>query len=60
MAEVRVGQSSDALVALQTDAGRLLARVARRSLQRLNITPGIRLHAIIKTVSIAPSDGGAA
>ncbi|MEE4637655.1 MAG: molybdenum ABC transporter ATP-binding protein [Wenzhouxiangella sp.] len=58
--EVRLGQGSDALVALQTDAGRLLARVTRRSLQRLNITPGIRLHAIIKTVSIAPSDVGAA
>ncbi|MFP4207399.1 MAG: molybdenum ABC transporter ATP-binding protein [Wenzhouxiangella sp.] len=57
--EVRVGQGSDALVALKTEAGRLLARVTRRSLKRLDIAPQARLHAIIKTVSIAPSDVGA-
>ncbi len=56
--EVRVGQGSDALVALQTGAGRLLARVTRRSISRLEVAAGVRLHAVIKTVSIAPSDIG--
>ena len=46
------------MVAVDTSAGRLLARITRRSAQALGLAPGVEVHAIIKTVSVAPADIG--
>lgn len=56
--EVRTGKGPGAIVALDTSAGRLLARVTRRSAEALGLAPGIMTYAIIKTVSVAPADIG--
>lgn len=57
--EVRPGDGPGAIVALDTPAGRILARITRRSAGALALSPGAEAHAIIKTVSVAPSDIGA-
>ena len=56
--EVSAGQGPGAVVALSTPAGRVLARVTRRSVAALGLAPGLACHAIVKTVSIAPGDVG--
>jgi molybdate transport system ATP-binding protein len=59
--EVRAGEGPGALVSVDTAAGRVLARITRRSVAALEIAPGVRVHAVIKTVAVAPDDvGGAA
>lgn len=57
--EVRPGEGPGALVALETPAGRLLARITRRSVQALDLSEGVTVHAVIKSVAVAPSDIGA-
>jgi molybdate transport system ATP-binding protein len=56
--EVRPGEGPGALVSIDTAAGRLLARVTRRSADRLGLAPGVTAHAVLKTVAIAPADIG--
>jgi molybdate transport system ATP-binding protein len=56
--EVRAGEGPGALVALDTPAGRLLARITRRSVASLQLAPGVAVHAVVKSVSVAPSDVG--
>ena len=56
--QVRAGEGPGAIVSLDTDAGRVLARVTRRSVAALNLQPGLRVFAVVKTVSIAPQDVG--
>lgn len=46
------------VVALDTGAGPLLARITRRSADRLGLGVGTACHAILKTVAIAPEDIG--
>jgi molybdate transport system ATP-binding protein len=58
VAEVRGGDGPGALVALDTSAGRVLARVTRRSVQALDLAPGVRAFAVVKSVSAAPADIG--
>lgn len=59
--EIRAGEGPGALVAIDTPAGRLLARITRRSARVLELAPGVDVHAVIKSVSVAPADiGGAA
>jgi len=58
VAEVRPGEGPGALVALDTPAGRLLARITRRSAAALGLAPGVGVHAVVKTVSVAPADVG--
>ncbi len=58
VAEVRPGEGPGAIVALETAAGRVLARITRRSAAALGIAPGVEVHAVVKTVSVAPSDIG--
>lgn len=53
---IRTGHGPGALVAITTRSGRLLARVTRRSLQTLELSPGTEIYAVIKTVAIAPQD----
>ena len=57
---VRSGDGPGALVSLDTLAGRLLARVTRRSVAALDLTPGTTCFAIVKTVAIAREDVGGA
>ncbi len=55
---IRAGDGPGALVALQTPAGRVLARVTRRSAEALALTQGVACYAIVKTVAIAREDIG--
>lgn len=57
--EVRAGDGPGAIVALDTPAGRVLARITQRSARALGLAPGIAAHAVIKSVSVAPADVGA-
>jgi molybdate transport system ATP-binding protein len=57
---LREGDGPGALVTVQTPAGRILARVTRRSAQALGLAPGVDCHAVVKTLAIAPEDVGAA
>ncbi|MFD2740112.1 molybdenum ABC transporter ATP-binding protein [Sulfitobacter aestuarii] len=59
IAELRPGDGPGAIVALDTPAGRLLARITRRSAAALGLAQGGSAHAVIKAVSIAPADIGA-
>jgi molybdate transport system ATP-binding protein len=58
--ELRSGDGPGAIVALDTAGGRVLARITRRSAEALGLTPGMDVHAIIKTVSVAAADVGGA
>ena len=55
---IRTGGGPGAMVALQTPAGRVLARVTKRSAQALALVPGADCFAVVKTVSIAPENIG--
>ncbi|MCW1931833.1 molybdenum ABC transporter ATP-binding protein [Pararhodobacter zhoushanensis] len=57
--EVRAGDGPGAMVSLDTPAGRLLARITGRSATALGLAPGVRCHAVIKTVAVAPENIGA-
>ncbi len=56
---VRPGEGPGTIVSLATPAGRVLARVTRRSADALGLAPGVTCFAIVKTVSIAPENVGA-
>lgn len=56
--DIRSGQGPGAIVSLDTPAGRILARVTRRSATRLGLQPGTKCHAVIKSVALAPQDIG--
>lgn len=56
--DIRVGAGPGALLALDTQAGRLLARVTRRSMAAMGLQVGSRAYAVIKTVAMAPEDVG--
>lgn len=53
---IRSGDGPGAIVSLRTQAGRVLARITRRSVATLDLAPGVTCHAIVKTVAIAPED----
>ncbi len=52
------GQGPGTIVSVRTRAGTVLARVTRRSAEALSLAPGLPVHAIVKTVAIAPEDVG--
>ncbi|WP_299351260.1 molybdenum ABC transporter ATP-binding protein [uncultured Shimia sp.] len=56
--QVRSGEGPVAIVSLDTSAGRVLARVTRRSVEAMGLAPGLKVYAVVKTVSIAPQDVG--
>jgi molybdate transport system ATP-binding protein len=58
VAEIRTGDGPGAIVSLDTSAGRLLARITRRSATALGLSPGTACHAVIKTVAVAPENVG--
>jgi molybdate transport system ATP-binding protein len=57
---IHAGDGPGAIVALSTPAGTLLARLTKRSVARLDLSPGKDCYAILKTVAIAPENVGVA
>jgi molybdate transport system ATP-binding protein len=57
---LRQGEGPGALVQLDLAGQRLLARVTRRSALALDLTPGLAVHVIVKSVSVAQGDVGMA
>ncbi|TMV03259.1 molybdenum ABC transporter ATP-binding protein [Ruegeria sediminis] len=55
---IRSGEGPGAIVSVQTRAGMILARITRRSSEALGLRQGMKCHAVIKTVAIAPEDIG--
>ncbi len=55
---IRAGDGPGAIVSIKTQAGVVLARVTRRSVQALGLQPGSHCYAVIKTVALAPQDVG--
>ncbi|MBN2760698.1 MAG: molybdenum ABC transporter ATP-binding protein [Rhodobacteraceae bacterium] len=58
IAELRSGDGPGAIVALDTVAGRVLARITRRSAVAMELQKGTMVHAVVKTVSVAGLDIG--
>ena len=55
---VRAGEGPGAIASIRTVAGPILARVTRRSAERLGLEPGAPCYAVIKAVAVAPEDVG--
>jgi molybdate transport system ATP-binding protein len=55
---IRDGGGPGAIVSLETPAGRVLARVTRRSAGALQLATGVTCFAVIKAVAVAPGDIG--
>ena len=55
---VRSGQGPGAIVQLQCGSDRMLARITQRSALALDLRPGRKVHAVVKSVSIARTDVG--
>ncbi|MDE4134834.1 molybdenum ABC transporter ATP-binding protein [Phaeobacter sp. QD34_3] len=56
--QIRTGEGPGAMVSLATPAGRILARVTKRSAQALDLQEGGSCYAVVKSVAIAPGDVG--
>ena len=56
--EVRLGDGPGALVRLRAGDEALLARITRRSARVMELQPGLRLHAVLKAVSVAQENAG--
>ncbi len=56
--EVRLGDGPAALVRLRAGEEALLARITRRSARVMDLQPGLRLHAVLKAVSVAQENAG--
>jgi molybdate transport system ATP-binding protein len=59
VAALHEGQGPGVLVRLDLGGEFLLARVTRRSAATLDLRPGLVVHAVLKTVSVAQTDVGA-
>jgi molybdate transport system ATP-binding protein len=55
---LRDGSGPGVIVQMQCGSDRLLARITRRSADRMGLKPGDSVHAVIKSVSIARTDIG--
>ncbi len=58
VATVTQTDATSALIQLHLGTDLLLARITRRSAEALTLQPGTPVHAILKTVAIAPGDIG--
>lgn len=56
--DIRTGDGPGAIVSIDTRAGRVLARVTRRSITALGLSQGQSVYAVIKSVAVAPEDIG--
>lgn len=55
---LRSGGGPGAIVSVDTQAGRILARITRRSAAALELSEGVTCYAVVKSVSVAPQDIG--
>lgn len=55
---IHTGDGPGAMVRLATPAGVILARITQRSAAALGLAPGVRAHAVMKSVAPAPEDIG--
>ena len=58
--EIRLGDGPGAMVRLRLGEEHLLARVTRRSVRVLDLRPGERVFAVLKTVSVGRENVGTA
>ncbi|NGM47177.1 molybdenum ABC transporter ATP-binding protein [Rhodobacter sp. SGA-6-6] len=56
--ELREDDGPSALVRLRAGEEALLARITRRSARAMELRPGLRLHAVLKAVSVAQENAG--
>lgn len=56
---LREGEGPGMIVQVDCGGDRVLARITRRSAEALALAPGVPVHAVIKTVSVARADVGA-
>lgn len=59
LVDIRSGEGPGAIAAIDTAAGRILARLTRRSVAAMGLGIGQEVHAIVKSVALAPDDIGA-
>ncbi|SFL19610.1 molybdenum ABC transporter ATP-binding protein [Shimia haliotis] len=59
IAAIRAGEGPGAIVSIDTQAGRVLARITRRSVQAMGLVEGQPIYAVVKSVAVAPEDVGA-
>ena len=57
---LRAGTGPGALLAVDTQAGRVLARITARAAAALDLAPGTQVHLVIKAVAVAQADIGTA
>lgn len=55
---LHLGEGPGVAVALRAGDDALLARITRRSADALGLAPGVRCHAVMKAVAVAPEDVG--
>ncbi|GHE89351.1 molybdenum import ATP-binding protein ModC [Aliiroseovarius zhejiangensis] len=60
IADIQTSDGPGAVVSLDTAAGRVLARVTKRSAQAMGLQPGGSIFAVVKSVAVAPGDVGTA
>ncbi|SFH17286.1 molybdate transport system ATP-binding protein [Palleronia marisminoris] len=58
IAALRDGEGPGVIVTLDTPAGRVLARITRRSAEAMGLAPGQPCVAVVKSVAIAREDAG--
>lgn len=60
IAQLRQGDGPGVVASLDTTAGRILARLTKRSVKALDLRPGSDVFAVVKSVAVAPGDIGGA
>ena len=58
--EIRLGEGPGAMVRLRLGEEHLLARITRRSVRLLDLRPGTKVFAVLKTVSVGRENVGTA
>ncbi|MCK0137987.1 molybdenum ABC transporter ATP-binding protein [Aliiroseovarius sp. F47248L] len=60
IADIQASDGPGAVISLDTAAGRVLARVTKRSVKAMDLHPGVTVFAVAKSVAVAPGDVGGA
>ncbi|MGB3251050.1 MAG: TOBE domain-containing protein, partial [Tabrizicola sp.] len=58
--DIRLGEGPGAMVRLRLGDEHLLARITRRSVRLLDLRPGTKVFAVLKTVSVGRENVGTA
>jgi molybdate transport system ATP-binding protein len=56
--DIRIGDGPGAIVLLRSGDDTILARITKRSVTQLGLTTGMSCYAVVKSVSVGPSDIG--